>query len=159
MTSSTTRYVPPSHRSRRRGKETPVSSLKIDDDNFPQLQTTHSNTSTMDYSVLTNKEEDNSKDVASDTLPPGWIQITCNKNNRPVFTDSSFIPPYEDDYDAEADEYLNWLFTNHEMERQDLIDSLGYAEYKRLYVVEFPEIEEDDEIEDEEEEYTSDEDY
>ena len=113
----------------------------------------------MDYSVITKKEEDQPENLLVDVLPPGWIQITCNKHNRPIITGNSLVPPVEDEYDVEGDEYLNWLFTRHEMERQDLIDSLGYAEYKRLYVVEFPEIEEeeDPDVEYEEEEYTSEE--
>lgn len=158
MKNSQTKYIPPSQRSRRRENQTPASSLKIDEDNFPQLQSVSCKASTMDYSVITKKEEDQPENLLVDVLPPGWIQITCNKHNRPIITGNSLVPPVEDEYDLEGDEYLNWLFTRHEMERQDLIDSLGYAEYKRLYVVEFPEIEEEDpDVEYEEEEYTSEE--
>ena len=157
MTTSSTRYVPPSQRTRRREAQDQFPSLTIDDENFPQFQSTSCSKSVMDYSVLTKKEE-SSKEDSWDILPPGWIQITCNEHNRPVVKGIISTPDPEEDYDTDADNYLMGFFERHEIEQQDLIDNLGYEEYNRLYKVEFPEIVEEP-IEEEEEEYSSEEDY
>lgn len=158
MTNSKTRYVPPSQRTRRQEGQNPIPSVNLDEANFPQLQSLASSKPAMDYSVLTKKEEEGPKDVLLDILAPGWIQITCNEHNRPVIVGTISTPEIEDDYDTDAENYLEWFFERHEMEKQELIDTLGYEEYKRLYKVEFPEIVEEP-IEEEEEEYSSEEDY